>query len=135
MPVKISVNTHGQGLYDVTDQVSNFVATQPIKAGVCTIFIQHTSASLLVQESYDPSAKVDLEAFLNRLVPELDPLYTHTLEGPDDMPAHIKATLTATHLTIPVMAGQLTLGTWQGVYLWEHRHQRQSRTLVCHLSP
>lgn len=135
MPGKISINTQGQGLYDVTDRISNYVAGQALTDGICTIFIQHTSASLLIQESYDPSARVDLEAFLNRLVPELDPMYTHTLEGPDDMPAHIKSALTATQLTIPVMAGRLTLGSWQGIYLWEHRHQSQTRTLVCHLSP
>lgn len=135
MPDKITVPTRGQGLHDVTDAIAAFVASQDLRDGVCTIFIQHTSASLLVQESYDPSAKRDLEAWLNRLVPEHDALYTHTLEGADDMPAHIKAALTATQLSIPVLDKRLALGTWQGIYLWEHRHRGHSRTLVCHLSP
>jgi secondary thiamine-phosphate synthase enzyme len=101
---------------------------------VCTLFIQHTSASLLIQESYDPDARRDLENWMNRLVPENDPLYTHTLEGPDDMPAHIKAALTASSLVIPVMNGELALGTWQGIYLWEHRRASGRRTVVCHVS-
>jgi secondary thiamine-phosphate synthase enzyme len=135
MPSKLSINTSGQGLYDVTSKVVNHVRDQAILDGICTVFIQHTSASLLIQESYDPSARQDLEAWLNRLVPEHDPLYTHTLEGADDMPAHIKSALTATQLSIPVIDGQLALGSWQGIYLWEHRHQRQQRTLICHVSP
>lgn len=102
--------------------------------GLCTLFIRHTSASLLIQENYDPSARVDLEAWLDRLVPENDPLYTHTLEGPDDMPAHIKSALTATSLAIPVQSGRLMLGTWQGVFLWEHRHQPGTRQIVMHLA-
>ena len=105
-----------------------------MKEGLCTLFIQHTSASLLIQESYDPSARRDLENWLNRLVPENDPLYTHTLEGPDDMPAHIKAALTASSVSIPVIAGELALGTWQGIYLWEHRHQPGKRRVIVHLT-
>ena len=101
--------------------------------GLCTLAIQHTSASLLVQENADPSARRDLENWLERLVPENDPLYSHTIEGPDDMPAHIKSMLTQTTLSIPVVGGRLALGTWQGVYLWEHRTQRQSRSIVVHL--
>jgi secondary thiamine-phosphate synthase enzyme len=102
--------------------------------GLCTLYIQHTSASLLIQENYDPSARVDLEHWLNRLVPESDPIYTHTLEGPDDMPAHIKAALTATSLSIPVLAGKLALGTWQGIFLWEHRHRAHERQILIHLA-
>jgi len=99
-------------------------------SGLCTLYIQHTSASLLIQENYDPSAKYDLEQWLNRLVPEHDPIYTHTLEGPDDMPAHIKAALTASSISIPIDKGELMLGTWQGIFLWEHRCGAQSRNIV-----
>ena len=102
--------------------------------GVCHLFIRHTSASLLIQENYDPTARADLENWLNRLVPENDPIYTHTLEGSDDMPAHIKAALTATSLTIPAINGELALGTWQGIFLWEHRHYRGNRELILHVS-
>ncbi|EED35510.1 conserved hypothetical protein TIGR00149 [Luminiphilus syltensis NOR5-1B] len=101
--------------------------------GLCTLFIRHTSASLLIQENYDDSARVDLENWMNRLVPENDPLYTHTLEGADDMPAHIKSALTATQLSIPFRDGALMLGTWQGIYLWEHRHYCGQREVVVHL--
>lgn len=135
MPESLSVQTRGQGLHDVTSEVSRFVAGQPIADGICTLFVQHTSASLLIQENYDPSAKLDLENWLNRLVPEGDPIYTHTLEGADDMPAHIKATLTATQLSIPVMANELALGTWQGIFLWEHRQNPHTRRIICHVSP
>lgn len=103
--------------------------------GLCTLFIRHTSASLLVQENYDASARRDLEAWLNRLVPEHDALYTHTQEGSDDMPAHIKAALTATSLAIPIIDGDLALGTWQGIFLWEHRRQHQQRNVIIHLAP
>lgn len=120
---------------DVTAQISNVVSAQSLTEGVCTIFVQHTSASLLYQENYDPSARQDLEAWLNRLVPELDPIYTHTLEGPDDMPAHIKSALTATQVSIPVMDKKLTLGAWQGVFLWEHRSSGHQRSLIWHVSP
>ncbi|MGH1487698.1 MAG: secondary thiamine-phosphate synthase enzyme YjbQ, partial [Cellvibrionaceae bacterium] len=118
MIISIAVNVSKQGLHDITQQVIHEVNQANIEEGLCTLYIQHTSASLLIQENYDPSAKVDLEHWLNRLVPENDPLYTHTLEGPDDMPAHIKAALTATTLSIPVAEGQLLLGTWQGIFLW-----------------
>jgi secondary thiamine-phosphate synthase enzyme len=102
--------------------------------GLCTLYIQHTSASLLIQENYDPSARVDLERWLNRLVPEYDSLYSHTLEGADDMPAHIKSALTSVSIGIPVMGGQLALGTWQGVFLWEHRHNPCTRKVLVHLA-
>lgn len=130
---QISVPVNGQGLYSITDRVRPVVADCGQREGLCTLFIRHTSASLLIQESYDDSARRDLENWLNRLVPENDPLYTHTLEGADDMPAHIKAALTATQLSIPFQQGELLLGTWQGIYLWEHRHQSACRSVVVHL--
>ncbi len=102
--------------------------------GLCTVFIRHTSASLTIQENADPSARRDLEAWLNRLVPEHDPLYTHNAEGPDDMPAHIKTILTQTSLSIPILDGRLALGTWQGIYLWEHRRGTHQRRLVVHIA-
>ncbi len=130
----LSVDVGGQGLVDITAYVSELVAAEALYEGLCTLFIQHTSASLLIQESYDPSAKHDLENWLNRLVPEGDPLYTHTLEGDDDMPAHIKSALTASSLAIPIINGQLALGSWQGIYLWEHRHGANSRRVIVHLA-
>jgi len=123
-----------QGLLDFSDELNSLIRRADVDEGLCTLFIQHTSASLLIQESYDPSARRDLENWLNRLVPESDPLYTHTLEGPDDMPAHIKAALTASSVSIPVLDGELALGTWQGVYLWEHRHQPGRRQVIVHLT-
>ena len=130
----IPVSVSRQGLHDVTQPVIKALAQSHIDEGLCTLYIQHTSASLLIQENYDPSAKADLESWMNRLVPENDPLYTHTLEGPDDMPAHIKAALTASSLSIPVADGQLLLGTWQGIYLWEHRYGEQQRKLIMHIA-
>ena len=129
----LSIKVSGQGLHAFTSQLQEVLTTESMDDGLCTLFIQHTSASLLIQENYDPSAQHDLENWLNRLVPENDPLYTHTLEGPDDMPAHIKAALTATSLSIPIMDGQLALGSWQGIYLWEHRHYSGQRKVIIHL--
>jgi len=129
----LSIAVNGQGLYPITPLVRPVVARSGLDEGLLTLFIRHTSASLLIQESYEDSARVDLENWLNRLVPEDDPLYTHTLEGRDDMPAHIKAALTATQLGIPFQRGELLLGTWQGIYLWEHRHHAGTRQLVAHL--
>ncbi len=126
--LKLSVS--GQGLYDITHKVVELLNSAGLDEGLVTLFIRHTSASLLVQENADPSAREDLENWLNRLVPEDDPLYTHTVEGPDDMPAHIKAALTATSLSLPVQRGSLMLGTWQGLFLWEHRHHRGERDVV-----
>ncbi|MFK7734072.1 MAG: secondary thiamine-phosphate synthase enzyme YjbQ, partial [Pseudomonadales bacterium] len=126
----LSIPVRGQGLHSFTSELNKLVSDSSYTEGLCTLFIRHTSASLLIQENYDPSAKADLESWLNRLVPENDPLYTHTLEGPDDMPAHIKAALTASSLSIPIVDGCLTLGIWQGVFLWEHRHHSGSRDVV-----
>ncbi|MCR4333188.1 MAG: YjbQ family protein [Sulfuricaulis sp.] len=153
----LTINTPGQGLHEFTDQLSALVRDAGVREGLCTLFVQHTSASLLIQENADPSAKRDLEHWLNRLVQENfvgnkiwrasarpegegqdgpsqnDPLYTHQNEGPDDMPGHIKSALTATQISIPISEGRLALGTWQGVYLWEHRHRGGARRLVVHI--
>jgi len=119
-----------QGLYDITHKVAECVRSSGINEGLVTLFIRHTSASLLIQENADPSVQRDLENWLNRLAPEGDPLYTHTTEGPDDMPGHIKSMLTATSLSIPLQDGAMLLGTWQGIYLWEHRHRRDGREVI-----
>ncbi len=131
---QLIVNTSEQGLHEFTDEVQAVVRAAGVDEGLCTLFVRHTSASLLIQENADPSAKRDLERWLSRLVPEHDALYTHRNEGPDDMPAHIKSALTATTLSIPVSGGQLVLGTWQGIYLWEHRRQGGKREVVLHLT-
>jgi secondary thiamine-phosphate synthase enzyme len=130
MNYRVKLSVGGQGLYDVTHKVEEVVASSGVTDGLVTLFLRHTSASLLIQENADPSVRRDLEAWLNRLVPEDDDLYTHTIEGPDDMPAHIKGALTAISLSIPLMSGALALGTWQGIYLWEHRHRRGDRELI-----
>ena len=130
---KITLHTEGQRLTEVTPQVLDIVRRANISEGLCTVFIQHTSASLVIQENADPSAKRDLEYFLNKLVPENDCGFTHTSEGPDDMPSHIKAALTQTALSIPITKGRLVLGTWQGIYLWEHRKEPHLRRIVVSL--
>ncbi len=129
----LSIRTRGQGLHEITDQIQAVVAEAGVGEGLCTVFIRHTSASLTIQENADPSARHDLEGWLNRLVREDDPLYTHTAEGTDDMPSHIKAALTATTLSVPIVDGRLALGTWQGIYLWEHRRRAHTRSLVVHV--
>lgn len=130
---QIQITAPRQGLFMMTDEVEAVVRQSGVKEGLCTLFVQHTSASLIIQENADPSARRDLEQWLNRLVQEDDPLYSHTLEGADDMPAHIKSVLTATSLSIPIDQGQLTLGAWQGIYLWEHRRHGGRRTIVIHI--
>ena len=125
---RLRVSVSRQGLHEFTREVDRVVRASGVSEGVCTLFVQHTSASLTIQENADPAARVDLERWLNRLVPEGDPLYTHTQEGLDDMPSHIKAALTATSLSIPVLDGALALGTWQGIYLWEHRSRPGDRS-------
>lgn len=129
----LDISVPRQGLHDITERVSDIIHRFDTEEGLCTLYIQHTSASLLIQENHDVSVRDDLENWLNRLVPENDSLYTHTVEGPDDMPAHIKSALTATSLAIPVMEGRLALGTWQGIFLWEHRHYRGERKVLVHL--
>lgn len=124
------IATQGQGLYEITSQVAQVVHEAQSQEGLCTIFVRHTSASLIIQENADPSAKRDLEAWLTRHVPENDQLYTHTTEGPDDMPSHIKSVLTNVSFSIPVQNCQMLLGTWQGIYLWEHRDRNHHRQVV-----
>jgi secondary thiamine-phosphate synthase enzyme len=129
----LEVATPGKGLHEITDRVQRIVRESGINEGLCTVMIQHTSASLTIQENADPSARRDLEDWLERHVPEGDPHFTHTAEGPDDMPSHIRAALTSTTLSIPVVRGQLALGTWQGIYLWEHRRRGHTRRCVVHV--
>lgn len=132
---RLSLETTGQGLFEITRQVEEVVHEENLQEGLCTVFLRHTSASLVIQENADPSAKRDLERWLNRLVPEGDPFYSHDTEGPDDMASHIKAALTATSLSIPIFDNKLALGTWQGIYVWEHRRRGSARELVVHVSP
>ena len=134
---ELSVSPKGPGLHEVTAEleslVREFTRETGAREGLCTVFVRHTSASLVIQENADPSARRDLEAFLARLVPEGDPLYRHVTEGQDDMPAPVRAALTATSLSIPIVGGKLALGTWQGVFLWEHRRRPGERSIVVHL--
>jgi secondary thiamine-phosphate synthase enzyme len=122
-----------RGLTEVTGEIVTWLAVQPLREGLLTLFLRHTSASLVIQENADADVQRDLEAFLDKLVPEDPALYRHRSEGPDDMPAHIKAALTQTHLSVPVTDGRLLLGTWQGIYLWEHRRKPRPREIALHL--
>lgn len=126
----LSVRPHGRGMSDITRDVAARLAESGIREGMLHLFVQHTSCSLLIQENADPEVQSDLERFLSRLVPDGDPLFRHTEEGPDDMPAHVRAALTATSLSIPVAAGRMLLGIWQAVYLYEHRHGAAQRRIV-----
>src|SRR5882762_2603809 len=127
------IKTRGRGFYELTAEVSALVRKSDLKTGLVTLHLQHTSASLLIQENADPEVRRDLERFFARLAPDGDPLFRHTMEGDDDMPAHVRTALTAVNLSIPVSEGQLVLGVWQGIYLWEHRTQPHARRLVAHL--
>ena len=129
----LEFRTRGKGLHEITGEVQAAVTGAGLDDGLCTLLIRHTSASLTIQENADPSARRDLEDWMERYVPEGDPHFTHTAEGPDDMPSHIRAALTATTLSIPVEHGRLALGTWQGIYLWEHRRRGSVRRCVVHL--
>ena len=129
----LQVKTRGQSFSNITRKVQDFVAQSGVTTGLCTLFLRHTSASLLIQENADPDVLADLETFLSRLVPE-DFNYRHSAEGPDDMPAHIRSAVTHTSEQVPINQGQLVLGTWQGIYLWEHRHQGSQREVVIHIS-
>ena len=129
---RVQVKTR-RGLNEVTDEVARVIEAAGIREGLCTVFVRHTSASLVIQENADPAVQRDLEAFLSRLVPEGDRLYTHTAEGDDDMPSHVKAALTRTSEQIPIQAGRLLLGTWQGLYVWEHRRAPHRRELAIHV--
>ena len=130
----LSLTPRGPGLVDLTRDVAGIVSRSGIELGLATCFVRHTSASLVIQENADPDVQTDLLAFMKRLVPEGDSLYEHSAEGPDDMPAHIKTALTAVSLAIPISSGRMTLGTWQGIYLWEHRHSPGSREVVVHVT-
>ena len=127
---EIVVATTGRGTYDLSGRVQEIVANAGIATGICHVFIRHTSASLMLCENADPDVMRDLEAFMSRLVPDGDPLFTHTAEGPDDMPAHVRGVVTQSDLNLPVAEGRCMLGTWQGIYLWEHRHAAHSRSVV-----
>lgn len=138
MITELTIPTKGQGLHEITAQVRAAVANWHTRTtsheGLCTVFVRHTSASLLIQENADPSARHDLEEWLKRLAPENDPRYTHNAEGPDDMPAHLRAAVTPVSLSIPIVNGRLALGRWQGVYLWEHRSAPHERSVVVHIA-
>lgn len=130
---KLEIRTRGKGLYPFTREVEKWISSKEIKTGLLTVFVRHTSASLTIQENADPDVVRDLADFFERLAPENDPHYQHTTEGSDDMPSHIRSALTQTQLTIPVMDGEMALGTWQGIYLFEHRAAAHRRNMVLHL--
>ncbi len=130
---EFTIDSRGRGLYDFTERVTGWVRASGIDRGLLTLQVRHTSASLIVQENADPEVQRDLERFLDRLVPQGDPLFRHTCEGPDDMPAHVRSVLTSTTLSLPVAGGSPTLGTWQGIYLYEHRTRPHRRSVVAHL--
>ena len=129
---ELTLSTRGRGLWEITRDVKQWIAESCFRDGLLTLHLQHTSASLLIQENADPDVRRDLEAFFKQLVPDGDPLFVHTLEGDDDMPAHVRAALTTVNLSIPVRGGQLALGTWQGIYVWEHRLRGHSRHIALH---
>jgi len=130
---RLHVATRGKGLYEITGEIASWLSGQSVRSGLLTAFVQHTSASLTIQENADPDVIADLNTFFSRLVPEDNRLYRHTVEGPDDMPAHIRAALTLTQLSIPIEQGRMALGTWQGIYLFEHRSSPHRRSVVLHL--
>ena len=130
---ELAIRTRGRGFYELTRDVEGVVRKSEISAGLATVHLQHTSASLLIQENADPEVRRDLERFFARLAPDGDPLFRHTVEGDDDMPAHVRTALTTVNLSIPIAQGTLTLGAWQGIYLWEHRTQPHRRRVIVHL--
>ena len=129
---KIEIETRGRGMIDFTDEVERELARVKLKDGLCTLQVRHTSASLLIQENADPDVQRDLEAFMSKIVPDGDRIFIHTAEGPDDMPAHVRSALTCVNVSIPFQNGRLGLGTWQGIYLWEHRRHPHRRTVNAH---
>ena len=129
----LTVRTRGRGFYEITREIQARVQQTGLQTGLCTLHLQHTSASLLIQENADPDVRRDFERFFARLVPDGAPLFVHTMEGDDDMPAHIRTALTTVNLSIPIAAGRLALGTWQGIYVWEHRSASHSRSVAVHL--
>lgn len=133
MLFRSEIQTSGKGVIEITSLVAQSVSESGVEEGLCTVFVRHTSASLVIQENADPAVGRDLQAWLERTVPENDPLYTHTDEGPDDMPSHVKSALTASSLAIPIDGGRMALGTWQGIFLWEHRSSPKTRQLIIHI--
>lgn len=129
----LEVRTEGRGLFDITRRVAQWLPSGEVREGLLTLFIRHTSASLMIQENADPEVLRDMDRFFSRLVPDGDPLFRHVDEGPDDMPAHVRAALSQVHLAIPVVDGRMHLGTWQGIYLYEHRHAPHTRMISLHL--
>ncbi len=129
----VGIASRGRGLIDVSDEVRRVVRAAGVRTGLCVVYCRHTSCSLVIQENADPSARRDLEAWFERLAPEGDPQYTHTAEGPDDMPSHLRSAVTSTSESVPVVDGDLALGTWQGIFLAEHRARPHRRTLVVHV--
>jgi secondary thiamine-phosphate synthase enzyme len=129
---ELRISTRGRGLYEFTEEVKKWISTEGFRNGLVTLHVRHTSASLLIQENADPDVRRDLEAFFERLVPDGDELFVHTAEGDDDMPAHVRTALTTVNLSIPLSAGELALGTWQGIYLWEHRRAPHARRVTLH---
>jgi len=129
---EVAIATRGRGLYEFTREVKRWIEQNKFREGLLTIHLQHTSASLLIQENASPDVQSDFERFFERLVPDGDPIFEHTMEGDDDMPAHVRTALTTVNLSIPVRNGQMTLGTWQGIFLWEHRTQGHSRRAALH---
>jgi secondary thiamine-phosphate synthase enzyme len=130
---ELSLPTRGRGFYEFTGELEVLVRKAGLRTGLATLLVRHTSASLLIQENADPEVRRDLERFFSRLAPDGDALFRHTCEGDDDMPAHVRTALTQVSLSLPIVAGRLALGTWQGIYLWEHRHHGQSRQVTVHL--
>ncbi len=130
---QFSISTTGRGIYKINNPIENWMQSQRVRSGLITLFIPHTSASLLIQENADPDVLKDLNSFFNRLIPDGDPLYDHQAEGPDDMPAHIRSALTQTQLSIPVKDNRMALGIWQGIYLFEHRVSPHTRNILLHL--
>ena len=130
---ELRIQTRARGFYEITAEVQHWLSSTEIISGLLTLHVRHTSASLLIQENADPDVRRDLEAFFSRLVPDGDRLFVHTIEGEDDMPAHVRTALTTVNLSVPVSSGRMVLGTWQGIYLWEHRKAAHARTVVAHV--
>src|SRR5438874_10769973 len=130
---ELTISTRGRGLYEFTGQVADWITQNKFSNGLVTLHLRHTSASLVIQENADPDVRRDLEAFFSRLVPDGDRIFVHNAEGEDDMPAHVRTALTAVNLSIPVSQGRMVLGTWQGIYVWEHRKSPHSRSVILHL--
>ena len=135
MPTSFTVTTRRRGFYDVTARVQRVVGDSGVRDGLCTVFVHHTSASVIICENADPAVQRDLQRFFDDLAPDGDPRFTHTAEGPDDMSAHVRSVLTQSSLSLPVADGRCDLGTWQGVYLWEHRHEGSPRRLSVTVVP